>query len=168
MLDGKRHGGRPPKEEDRHRSGSQQCAHGIPLIKGDRNTCVGRSPEGHRRQIAAMNLATSLRDADSDRSNVFCLGFAGFTILADFVADFLALSERSARLGQAGDMHKNITAATFWRDETETLVRIEKFYRARCHMDPLNWSDVCLPMESIECAGDAQLPRIAATRSIDH
>jgi len=84
--------------------------------------CVGRPYEDHRRQIAAMDLATSPRDADSDRSNVLCLGFAG-------------------------DMHKNITAATFWRDETETFVRIEKFYRARCHMDPLNWSDVCLAEE---------------------
>ena len=55
--------------------------------------CVGRSYEDHRRQIAAMDVAKSLRDADSDRSNVFCLGFAGLTILADFVADFLALSE---------------------------------------------------------------------------
>lgn len=62
-------------------------------MKRDWNMCVGRSYEDHRRQIAAMDVAKSLRDADSDRSNVFCLGFAGLTILADFVADFLALSE---------------------------------------------------------------------------
>ncbi len=104
---------------------------------------VGRLHVGHRRQFAAMDVAKTLRDADSDRANVFCLGFAGLTILADFVADFLALSERSARLDQAGDMHKNITAAVFRRDEAKTLVLIEKFYRARCHMDPLKWSDVC-------------------------
>ena len=98
---------------------------------------LGRLHVGHLRQFAAMDVLKILRDADSDRSNVFCLGFAGLTILADFVADFLALSKRSARLDQAGDMHKNITAAVFRRDEAKTLVMIEKFYCTDCHIDPL-------------------------------
>ncbi|OYR22893.1 hypothetical protein CEV34_4091 [Brucella pseudogrignonensis] len=40
-------------------------------------------------------------------------------------------------------MHKNITSAIVRPNEAETLVLIEKFYRARCHMDPLKWSEVC-------------------------
>lgn len=105
--------------------------------------CVGRPYEDHRRQIAAMDLATSPRDADSDRSNVLCLGFAG-------------------------DMHKNITAATFWRDETETFVRIENFTVPVAIWILLIGAMFALPRKTIECAGDAQPPRIAATRSIDH
>ncbi|OYR22894.1 hypothetical protein CEV34_4092 [Brucella pseudogrignonensis] len=49
--------------------------------------------EGHRRQIAAMDVAKTLGDAASERSNVFCLGFASLTILTSLIADVLALSK---------------------------------------------------------------------------
>lgn len=68
---------------------------------------VDRPLKGHRREAAVMGVAKNLRDAGSDRSNVFWLSFAGLTILTNFVAHFPAPFERSARLDQDGDMHKN-------------------------------------------------------------
>ena len=70
--------------------------------------------------------------ARSQNSNVFGLGLAGLAILADIVADLLAVCQGAAEANR-GDVNEDVWAAIIWSNEAEALVLGEKFNGTGCH-----------------------------------
>ena len=82
-----------------------------------------------------MQARLDLDRLHSNRSDVGCL-FA-FWPLYYLEADCLAFLEAAkAGAGDGGEMHKDIFAAVFWRDESETFGVIEPLYGAVAHVQP--------------------------------
>lgn len=78
----------------------------------------------------------SRRRNRSERVDVFSLGLAGLAILAEFVADLLAITQSRA-ISDSRDVHEHVRAAIFRRDKAKALVLIEKLHSAGRHQRSL-------------------------------
>jgi len=68
--------------------------------------------------------------------DVLGFGLPGLAILAELVADSLAVADRSALNGR--DVNEDVLTAVVRRDEAEALVLIEKLYSAG-RTSPMLW-----------------------------
>jgi len=92
-----------------------------------------------RRSRAAYNAAIDRRQPARPgqeplaQSDIFGLGSAGLTVLADVVSDLVTILDRSLT-AEPADMDKDIRSPGVRGDEAEALVLIKKLYRSCCHV----------------------------------